>query len=108
MQENEAIRFDKLKQLYKKELDWVRRQPKARTTKSKSRVDVFNSIETAIKSSKEQQPVSYTHLDVYKRQDYSIWIRIRAKIKRFKFFMNVLSKAGTDAKNGICIFYFKN
>ena len=55
MQENEAIRFDKLKQLYKKELDWVRRQPKARTTKSKSRVDVFNSIETAIKSSKEQQ-----------------------------------------------------
>lgn len=57
MQENEAIRFDKLRQLYKKELDWVRRQPKARTTKSKSRVDAFDVIETAIQSSKEQQQI---------------------------------------------------
>jgi len=35
---------DKAKQLYKKELDWMRRQPKARTTKSKSRIDDFYEI----------------------------------------------------------------
>lgn len=35
---------DKAKQLYKKELDWMRRQPKARTTKSKSRIDDFYQI----------------------------------------------------------------
>src|SRR5699024_6054878 len=29
-------------QLYKKELDWMRRSPKARTTKSKSRIDRFH------------------------------------------------------------------
>lgn len=35
---------DKAKQLFKKELGWMRRQPKARTTKSKSRVDDFEGI----------------------------------------------------------------
>jgi ATP-binding cassette subfamily F protein uup len=35
---------DKAKQLFKKELDWMRRQPKARTTKSKSRIDDFDDI----------------------------------------------------------------
>ncbi len=40
----EAIETGKAKQLYKKELDWMRRQPKARTTKSKSRIDDFHDI----------------------------------------------------------------
>ncbi len=34
----------KTKSLYKKELDWMRRQPKARTHKSKSRIDSFHEI----------------------------------------------------------------
>ncbi len=42
--EQEAVETNKSKQLYKKELDWMRRQPKARTTKSKSRIDDFFEI----------------------------------------------------------------
>lgn len=42
--EVENTNTDKAKQLYKKELDWMRRQPKARTTKSKSRIDDFFEI----------------------------------------------------------------
>lgn len=42
--ENEAIETGKAKQLFKKELDWMRKQPKARTTKSKSRIDDFHDI----------------------------------------------------------------
>ncbi|MDY2587181.1 ABC-F family ATP-binding cassette domain-containing protein [Winogradskyella aquimaris] len=42
--ESEATEVGKAKQLYKKELDWMRRQPKARTTKSKSRIDDFFEI----------------------------------------------------------------
>ncbi|MDA9125791.1 ABC-F family ATP-binding cassette domain-containing protein [Flavobacteriaceae bacterium] len=42
--EREAIETNKSKQLYKKELGWMRRQPKARTTKSKSRIDDFYEI----------------------------------------------------------------
>ncbi len=42
--ENEATETAKAKHLFKKELDWMRRQPKARTTKSKSRIDDFHEI----------------------------------------------------------------
>ena len=40
----EAASTHKAKNLFKKELDWMRRQPKARTTKSKSRIDDFQEI----------------------------------------------------------------
>lgn len=41
-QEVERKAAYKANQLYKKELDWMRRSPKARTTKSKSRIDRFH------------------------------------------------------------------
>ncbi len=40
----EQTTVNKAKNLFKKELDWMRRQPKARTTKSKSRIDDFYQI----------------------------------------------------------------
>ncbi len=40
----EATNLSKAKSLFKKELDWMRKQPKARTTKSKSRIDDFYQI----------------------------------------------------------------
>ena len=40
----EAANLSKAKSLFKKELEWMRRQPKARTTKSKSRIDDFFEI----------------------------------------------------------------
>jgi ABC transport system ATP-binding/permease protein len=42
--ENEASSLDRTKKLYRKELDWMRRQPQARTTKAKSRIDDFYDI----------------------------------------------------------------
>lgn len=42
--EAEQAETGKAKQLFKKELDWMRRQPKARTTKSKSRIQDFHEI----------------------------------------------------------------
>lgn len=44
---NEEANLDKMKKLYTKELQWVRRQPKARGTKAKSRVDDFDRIKAA-------------------------------------------------------------
>ena len=40
----EAVNLGKAKSLFKKELEWMRKQPKARTTKSKSRTDDFYQI----------------------------------------------------------------
>jgi len=42
--EVERVTLGKAKSLFKKELEWMRKQPKARTTKSKSRIDDFYEI----------------------------------------------------------------
>jgi ATP-binding cassette subfamily F protein uup len=43
-EELRSIEAEKAKKLMKKELEWIRRQPKARTTKSKARIDAFEDI----------------------------------------------------------------
>lgn len=45
----EDAAFSKNTNLLKKELEWMRRQPKARTTKSKSRIDAFYDLEEKTK-----------------------------------------------------------
>lgn len=53
--ENASI--DKAKNLYVKELDWMRRQPKARTTKSKSRQDDFYIIKEKAHSRRKEHQI---------------------------------------------------
>ena len=47
--ESELASIDKAKNQYRKELEWMRKQPKARTTKSKSRQDNFYEVEARAK-----------------------------------------------------------
>ena len=47
----------KAKNLFKKELDWMRRQPKARTTKSKSRIDDFYEIKQVANQRRKEHQV---------------------------------------------------
>lgn len=47
--ENELASIDKAKNLYRRELEWMRKQPKARTTKSRSREDNFYEVEKRAK-----------------------------------------------------------
>ncbi len=55
--ESDAASIDKAKNLYRKELEWMRKQPKARTTKSKSRQDNFYDIEKKARQRIEDQQV---------------------------------------------------
>ncbi len=55
--ERESVEQHKNKILYKKELDWMRRQPKARTTKSKSRIDDFHEIKARAKQRRKDHEV---------------------------------------------------
>jgi len=50
--------LQKDKNIFRKELEWMRKQPKARTTKSKSRQDAFTEIENRVKSQKEVAEVN--------------------------------------------------
>jgi ATP-binding cassette subfamily F protein uup len=47
--ESEQASIDKARNEYRKELEWMRKQPKARTTKSKSRQDNFYEVESRAK-----------------------------------------------------------
>ena len=47
----------KTKRHFTKELEWMRRQPKARTTKSKSRIDDFNTIKTKAQQRRNEHQV---------------------------------------------------
>lgn len=53
--ESEQASIDKAKNEYRKELEWMRKQPKARTTKSKARQDNFYEIETKAKQKIQDQ-----------------------------------------------------
>ncbi|WP_372973276.1 ABC-F family ATP-binding cassette domain-containing protein [Muriicola sp.] len=53
----EAVELHKSRQLYRKELDWMRRQPKARTTKSKSRIDDFQEIKSKAQQRRKDHEV---------------------------------------------------
>ena len=54
----ENVEIGKAQQLMKSELDWMRRSPKARTTKSKSRIQAFYDTEKKAKSGKTTQELS--------------------------------------------------
>ncbi|CAL2091456.1 Uncharacterized ABC transporter ATP-binding protein YfmR [Tenacibaculum sp. 190524A02b] len=53
----EATNLSKAKSLFKKELEWMRRQPKARTTKSKSRIDDFFEIKKKAHQRRQEHEV---------------------------------------------------
>ncbi|MBS1729989.1 MAG: ABC-F family ATP-binding cassette domain-containing protein [Bacteroidetes bacterium] len=55
--ENETSQIDKAKNNYRKELEWMRRQPKARTTKSRSREENFYEIESKAKQKIEDNRI---------------------------------------------------
>jgi ATP-binding cassette subfamily F protein uup len=46
-QEQLSSTIDKARNTFKKELDWIRRQPKARSVKQKARVDSFDDVKKA-------------------------------------------------------------
>lgn len=55
--ENESIGLEKAQKLMKKELEWIRRAPKARGTKAKSRVDAFDKIKEKASNKVDDQKV---------------------------------------------------
>jgi ATP-binding cassette subfamily F protein uup len=61
--EREAVQIaeiEKAKNRYRTELDWMRRQPKARTTKSKARIDSFYELEKVAEKRLEQKRLDFS------------------------------------------------
>jgi ATP-binding cassette subfamily F protein uup len=77
--ENSSI--DKAKNLFVKELEWMRRQPKARTTKSKSRQDDFYIIKEKAQSRRKENKVE---LEINMERMGSKIIELHKLSKKFK------------------------
>lgn len=55
---SEAAEMDKAKNLFKRELDWMRRQPQARGTKAQYRIDAFHEVEDKVSAKKDNTSVT--------------------------------------------------
>jgi ATP-binding cassette subfamily F protein uup len=56
-EENQRVNVEKAQNTFRKELEWMRRQPKARTTKAQSRIDNFENVKTAATARVEDKKV---------------------------------------------------
>ena len=55
---NEAANYDKTKKLFSRELEWMRRQPQARSTKAKARIDDFYEIKDKVSNRPKNDEVT--------------------------------------------------
>lgn len=78
---SESASIDKAKNLFTKELEWMRRQPKARTTKSKSRQDDFYVIQEKAHSRRKEHQVE---LEINMERLGSKVIELHKATKKFK------------------------
>lgn len=105
--ENSLSEVDKAKNLYRKELAWMRKQPKARTTKSKSRIDAFFEVEKKAKTIIEDQNISLgmkmTRLGGKVVDMKKVYKSFGNKVilKGFDYLFNRNERIGIIGKNGV-------
>lgn len=102
-----ATEVAKAGKLAKKELEWMRRQPKARTTKSKSRIDAFYETEKKANSGKIKQEIK---LDVSVSRIGGQVLELKkvnksygdlSILNNFEYSFNKGEKIGIIGKNGV-------
>lgn len=103
----ENSEIDKAKNLYRRELEWVRKMPKARGTKSKSRVDAFYDVQDKAFSKKTEDKLQ---LDVkMTRLGGKILEMIKVSkaygelpiLKSFSYIFKKGERIGVVGKNGV-------
>lgn len=96
----------KAKNLYKRELEWIRRQPKARSTKAKYRVDAFDDVKAKaskkIVDEKVQLDVKTTRMGTKTIELHNVSKSFgdQTFIKGFNYLFKRKEKVGVIGKNG--------
>ncbi len=98
---------DKAKKLMKRELQWLRTQPKARTTKSKSRIQAFDPIEEKAKTNLEQESLGFEGIRMARIGNKTMEIQDIDKaygdhviLKNFSYTFNRRDRVGIVGRNG--------
>ncbi|WP_207492922.1 ABC-F family ATP-binding cassette domain-containing protein [Aridibaculum aurantiacum] len=105
--DSEQATIDKAKNTYRKELEWMRKQPKARTTKSKSRQDNFYEVEAQAKKRIEdaqlQLEVKMTRLGGKIAELKKVYKSYGDKVimKGFEYTFSKGERIGVVGKNGV-------
>ena len=105
--ENEQANIDRAKNLYRRELEWMRKQPKARTTKSKSRIDAFAETEQKAKQkivdAQLQLQIKMSRLGGKIAEMKKVYKSYGDKIilKGFDYSFNKGERIGIIGKNGV-------
>ncbi|TRZ42821.1 ABC-F family ATP-binding cassette domain-containing protein [Robertkochia solimangrovi] len=103
---SEQASVEKAKNLYSKELEWMRRQPKARTTKSKSRIDDFYEIkEKAHQRRKDHQVQLEINMErlgskIVEFHNVSLAFGKKQILNKFEYSIRKGERIGIIGKNG--------
>lgn len=105
--EIEEQTIDKAKNLMRKELEWIRRQPKARGTKQKARVDAFDDIKELasqkIDKSELELQVKHTRLGTKVIEFHKVSKQYGEKVllNNFSYNFKAGEKIGIVGRNGV-------
>ena len=105
-EDNMSSTIDKAQNLYRKELEWMRRQPKARTTKSKSRQDDFYETEKVAKTNTKKEKLELDFemkrlgTKILELQNISKSFGDKLLLKDFSYQFQRGEKVGIVGKNG--------
>ena len=97
---------EKARNLLRKELDWMRRQPQARGTKAKSRVDAFYSLEEKAQRKKDEQNIrlaakgSYIGKKIFEAKEVSKRFGDIRITEKFNYVFTRYEKMGIVGNNG--------
>ncbi|MBT2737045.1 ABC-F family ATP-binding cassette domain-containing protein [Bacillus sp. ISL-7] len=106
-EENEAATFEKSKNLFRRELEWIRRGAKARSTKQKARIQRFDELDEKVssgQSSSEKMDISLNGSrlgkQVFELKDASKRYGAKTILNHFDLLVKPGDRIGIIGKNG--------
>ncbi|GHT71787.1 ABC transporter ATP-binding protein [Bacteroidia bacterium] len=104
--DNQNLESERANNLFRKELDWMRRQPQARATKAKARIDAFYDLEDKVKQGITQGDVkldvkaSYIGNKIFEAKGISKNYGDLQIVKDFDYVFARYEKMGIVGNNG--------
>jgi ABC transport system ATP-binding/permease protein len=106
-QEQEAREVNKAKNLFRSELEWIRKQPRARGTKSKYRVERFDDIKAKAHSLKDEVKLDLVQANARQGKKIleidkgSIYFGEQCFLNNFSYIFQRNEKLGVIGPNGV-------
>ncbi len=103
----EAASVDKARNLYRRELDWMRRQPKARGTKAQYRIDAFHEVKEKAAQKKDNSTLELNvkmarqGSKILEIEDLTKTLNARKLIADFSYTFRKKDRIGIVGPNGV-------